>query len=1237
MMADEGSVPDARLRKIHPFFSVPKSANKAISSNPVAPVTPDPSCSPASDRSGPDAIDNANDANDENLTCEPKRKRRKTDSATEIQQDISKGARAKRQSRVSTGASIASHLASKAGDGAHEIDELQNDEPQIPRPKHSLQSYTVLSLLQNDGNSASSVKSAKDANQSESSTTDQKPVKVLKFNPKTGTIGSPPKPRNNAPPAEKNATTTASGSNRGRKPKSRLVFINYGSDQLSRRRIGQRINDIFQVPNHDTAVAISSSNQELPTNDITRPSTPQKSMPMKPATPGKVDTPKKTSTPKKTTTPRKATHPFFQGRKKPDDSNAEIEQQPTKQPPKRETIFTSTPCSPKHVRPPAQRFDIPPLGLRSGGLKVPGAQHPAWPWSGMVHTRDAPPATSIGMSHIPSIMSKVKKSKGHAIQLSEKESVMHQFTSNMDLDGLREEMKSFDTDTFHPIPSVVRIPQRHYESGKKLRERVLGELRTYNPANISADSHPAVVHACEMVASSLSAWDRSTCETIAWAQKYAPPSADCILQSGREAELLRNWLRTLKVQSVDTGSVEGTSKSKAVLPHKKRRKGKKLDGFVVSSDEEADELDEVSGSEDGWAPDTTKGRSKKTVIRTGTIGSKDAGRLVNAVVLSGPHGCGKTATVHAIAKELDFEIFEINSGARRSGKDIIEKVGDMTRNHLVQHQKDDVRIDATEDDDEVSRDLKSGKQGMMTSFFKPQLAKKTKQPLKKPAQSFKAEANTETPHSKDGRKPSKKQKQSLILLEEVDILFEEDKNFWSTVISMISQSKRPFVMTCIDETMVPLQSLNLHGIFRFTAPPKNAAVDLLLLIAANEGHALRRRPIEALYDARRHDLRASVTELNFWCQFGVGDLRGGFDWLYPRWPKGSDVDEEGHTIRVASENTYHVGMGWLNRDSVIGASSSRTVEEELQRQTWDFWGLDVLESNGKSVFETWALSTSAAMREQPIESRQSIMESLDAFSASFSDSDIYGPHMSALSNRIPLDTTVPDLPAKTKDDFIIGQPCLEVTPLYRYDNISLDISTALRRLSQLQLGAKTITNDILRPFEHLDEPSVLGMIQGHASPESQPKAAIARHDYSSAFDPIAASEKSMALGYLDPSVFDRTMNLISLDVAPYIRSIVAYDQRLQEERRSRSSLLCEGGKAGKKRMRTTRSAYSALEGGSRASTRKEKYFAADINPYIIAHTGGKDWDQLPSRFSGNQDVPRSTEQNHSGDEGMSSD
>jgi len=120
---------------------------------------------------------------------------------------------------------------------------------------------------------------------------------------------------------------------------------------------------------------------------------------------------------------------------------------------------------------------------------------------------------------------------------------------------------------------------------------------------------------------------------------------------------------------------------------------------------------------------------------------------------------------------------------------------------------------------------------------------------------------------------------------------------------------------------------------------------------------------------------------------------------------------------------------------------------------------------------------------------------------------------------------------------------------------------------------------------------------------------VDRTDFSFAFDPIAASDKALlsGSGSLEASVFDRTLTMIALDVAPYVRSIVAYDKRLMEDRIRRSNLLSEGGRPSKK-MRSTRAAFSALEGGSRSSTRRENYFTTALNMHAVLATGGK-WER----------------------------
>ncbi|KAI8960423.1 P-loop containing nucleoside triphosphate hydrolase protein [Daldinia sp. FL1419] len=1031
-----------------------------------------------------------------------------------------------------------------------------------------------------------------------------KPPKVLKLNLATGTIGPPPKTK----------PTTNKTTKRGRKPKTFLASIPYGqNDDISRIQIGQKIHEILAGPPKTKLKIARNSLPSTPPSSRDTDERPINALDTREdSTQGK-DTVKcvsgentlRPSTSKTNTTPQKPTHPFFKGKPKTSATSEEKEKDESKpsigSSIKRKVFFGSTPGSSKQARPALKKFNFPTPGMsHSHNVKVPGARHPAWPSKEMAHVRgDTPRPYSLREDILIECLPTKRKAKGQQVQIAGSESILNKVALDLNLTKMTEEIKAFDDDEFHPPPPVLRVPERHFESGKSLQARVLGELKTLHRYDNGSKAHPAITHAFNSIEKGLSAFDRSTCETSAWAQKYAPSSAERVLQNGREAELLRDWLENLKVLTVDTGTVDPAIKPRAGAPTKVRgKRKKKSDGFIVWSDEETDELSEISDTEGDWSSSSIYSNAKKTMTRSRSRKeSRDGNRLINAVVLSGPHGCGKTATVYAIAKELDFEVFEINSGARRNGKDVLEKVGDMTRNHLVQRHKSDTQQEGAIPEDEVNRDLKSGRQGMMTAFFKPNVA--AVQKPTKPA---------DLPSIKETKKPAKSQKQSLILLEEVDVLYEEDKQFWTTVISMILQSKRPFVMTCNDEALVPLQSLNLHGIFRFSSPAKDLAVDLLLLIAANEGHALQRHAVETLYDSRGHDLRASITELNYWCQIGVGDVQGGFNWFYPRWPKGSDVDREGNTVRVVSQDTYQAGMGWLNRDTTDSDSLLRSTQEELHQQAFSNWSFDIYDSCSHDDFTSWA--TRSAEGGSSAQIRHELLRSIETFTDSMSDADVGSSDFSASPNQVSMDASIPHIPTKAREDFIVGKQLLEASPLVRYGTMRLDVYTTLKDLGKDQLRSVSVpsgTDDISRP---LSEAQITTKLEDYFSNLLCAEPAVGRLDYSLAFDPIATSEKTMAAGYLDPSVFDRTMSIISLDVAPYVRSIVAYDQRLQQERISRSSLLSEGGQPGRKRMRTTRSAYSAIEGGTRASTRRERYFTADLNPHLVMRTGGRGWDAI---------------------------
>jgi hypothetical protein len=137
-----------------------------------------------------------------------------------------------------------------------------------------------------------------------------------------------------------------------------------------------------------------------------------------------------------------------------------------------------------------------------------------------------------------------------------------------------------------------------------------------------------------------------------------------------------------------------------------------------------------------------------------------------------------------------------------------------------------------------------------------------------------------------------------------------------------------------------MDSLMMHAILRLPAQPVGMATDYLLAMAAREGHLLERRAVEDLYITKGRDLRACITELNFRCQMGIGDRKGGLDWMISRWPPGCDLDPSGDQLRVVSKGTYISGMEWENNDIVLDEPTGLMDELSLSTSLTD-WDLPI--------------------------------------------------------------------------------------------------------------------------------------------------------------------------------------------------------------------------------------------------------------------------------------------------------
>ncbi|KAF6238346.1 hypothetical protein HO173_003626 [Letharia columbiana] len=1044
------------------------------------------------------------------------------------------------------------------------------------------------------------------------------PKKMLRVRP-DGKLGSP---KAKAPAQDAKPKRGRKSAKAETLPKMLVASVRYGTDAQSRSSTGRKIANIF------SSTAINPS--------------PAKSKPNRPPE------------------PPKPTHPFFLGGPKRDRCQQELAQSNDD----KETRVGGRPVTPirKVVSPTKARVTSKPPGISESSAAVlnlggnafrsdqarisrfPGAMEPLWPPEGMVHVRQDYDSAEMSrptphFSHASKARRKMKEAE---VRIPKEERILTPYIDVVQAYRSNDEV-------FRRVHSRewrdFRRPLRRIVTGRELQQAVRREVASKLPMSYQdatdrqnenelgnlqmpqSPLHPAVHRMYKNIATSLTAFDMFECETQDWVHKYAPDCAEQVLQPGREVLILRDWLKTLTINSVafragDSSKPRDSSvSSRRATTKRKRRRAGELDGFVLSSDEEANEMCEVTDSEDGQTPGSMLRRS---IIRSRDAGNSGNGeRVTNAVVISGPHGCGKTAAVHAVARELGFEVFEINAGSRRSGRDIWDKVGDMTRNHLVNHAHPDKGADAKEEaetmnlsSEKLKQDLDSGRQGTVNSFFKSKRAPKKSSSKSKPKVQ-------ELSPKKDPPQRDQSQKQSLILLEEVDVLFDEDKTFWATTLELLVQSKRPVIMTCTDESLLPLEDMVLYAILRLTPAPEQLATDYLLLVACNEGHILPRDAVLKLYKSKGSDLRASMTELNFFCQMAIGDTKGGLEWMLDKSPSTNSNDRSQEPLRVVSEGTYQTGMGWLSGEHQKSlAEQSMDQEAEMLSQTWYGWYIDV------GACDSYVLPL--ATQEEPLRTPAfQQLSVLDQVAESFSAADTFPGRIPLIADMAPLDTAQPELTEKVCSNFVEGLSLLQADPVIDQTGVAQAIAFTI----------KACARRLMHPCDEepvetsISNDKVIYMITEGMQARRSERLNV-RFDYAAVFEPIARSNKIVFGIPKGPqiSTFDGSLSTITEDLAPYVRSIVHYDLRLEEQRRLLSSLLSQPGKNGK-RQRTTRASRAALEGGSKAHTRRERWFPKNTNFDLVLQSGGEGWQDIALK----QAMAERSEEETGLDEGSSRD
>ncbi|XP_067270535.1 ATPase family AAA domain-containing protein 5 [Pseudorasbora parva] len=367
-------------------------------------------------------------------------------------------------------------------------------------------------------------------------------------------------------------------------------------------------------------------------------------------------------------------------------------------------------------------------------------------------------------------------------------------------------------------------------------------------------------------------------EDVLWTEKYQPQHSSEIIGNIESVRRLHSWLKEWKLR--------------ADREEKRKQQEKKQE----------------DDSNDSW------------LISEGLDETED--NLCNTLLITGPTGVGKTAAVYACAHELGFKVFEVNSSSQRSGRQILSQLKEATQSHQVDiqgvnahkpsyfnnyssHSTTTIKpgtsprkvnsprrvVSSPRKTPQSPRSAQSRKGGLaptsLANFFKaggrPSGKEANSQDKKTQPACLKKAAKAKATDSKSKDCPNgtpattkisaedqgKKTATSLILFEEVDIIFDDDTGFLAAIKTFMTTTKRPVILTTSDPTF----GATFDGYFEeihFKSPSVVDVSSYLQLLCLVENLRTDTKDVSCLLDWNSCDIRQSLLHLQFWACSGGG-------------------------------------------------------------------------------------------------------------------------------------------------------------------------------------------------------------------------------------------------------------------------------------------------------------------------------------------------------------------------------
>lgn len=200
------------------------------------------------------------------------------------------------------------------------------------------------------------------------------------------------------------------------------------------------------------------------------------------------------------------------------------------------------------------------------------------------------------------------------------------------------------------------------------------------------------------------------------------------------------------------------------------------------------------------------------------------------IVIYGPIGTGKTSSVYALANDLNFRVIEINAGLKRTGKKMLQELQEATQSHRIKKVQD------VED------------------------------------------------HEPENQK-------TVILIEDADVVFEDlDDGFVASLQTLVNVSKRPVILTALNENCSHLQKFQQGNSVFYNQPTRTNLTLYLNILCLVECHITTPDQMYQLLKINGRDLRKTINEIEFFVK--SGNSRSSEDELIEFYGRGKQITKK---------------------------------------------------------------------------------------------------------------------------------------------------------------------------------------------------------------------------------------------------------------------------------------------------------------------------------------------------------